>query len=195
MATTGLFFGSFNPPHTGHLIIAEYFATRGGCTSVELVVSPQNPLKEDGDLAGEQHRLAMARLAVRGNPNIRVNAVEYALPRPSYTIDTLRYMARKRRKNTHALIMGSDILGQITQWKEWRAILDDYICLVYHRPGYPGSVWASHPNVRVITDVPVLHITASYIRQCVRERTSVRYLVQPAVERYIAAHRLYTTFL
>lgn len=191
MTKTGLLFGSFNPVHTGHLIIAEYFVSSGLCDHVELVVSPQNPLKNIRHLAPENDRLAMARLAVRGNPHVSVNAIEFTLPRPSYTSYTLSRLAARHPEQRYQLILGSDSLERFHEWKDWEQILHDYRLCVYRRPGYDGFSIGSHPHVRVFDKVPQLYISATYIREQVRRGKSIRYLVPEPVRRYISQHDLF----
>ncbi|HLF65217.1 MAG TPA: nicotinate (nicotinamide) nucleotide adenylyltransferase [Saprospiraceae bacterium] len=191
MATIGLLFGSFNPIHTGHLIIAEYFATREGCDHVDLVVSPQNPLKKSKDLADEKHRLAMARLSVRGNPLIQVNAIEFSLPRPSYTYHTLSQLSTQNPEHTYKLIMGSDNFDRFREWKDWQPILEEYRILVYRRPGYHGSDFEKHPHVKMFDNVPMIHISSTYIRASVHKKKSIRYLVPEVVRKYIEKKKLF----
>ena len=191
MASIGLLFGSFNPIHTGHLIIAEYFATQGECERVELVVSPQNPLKQNTDLADEKHRLAMVRLAVRGNVLIKANSMELSMSRPSYTYRTLSRIAKRNPQHTYKLIIGSDNLDRFKEWKDWESILNEYQVLVYRRPGYHGSEFEQHPNVKMFDDIPLLHISSTYIRDCLRKKLSVKYLVPDAVLRYAEQHGVY----
>ena len=191
MATIGLLFGSFNPIHTGHLIIAEYFAAHGVCDRVELIVSPQNPLKNIKDLAGEKHRLAMARLAVRGNPLIKVNDIEFSLPLPSYTYHTLTQLSTQNPQHNYKLIIGSDNFARFHQWKHWESILAEYQLLCYRRPGYPESELEMHPHVKMIDNVPMIHISATYIRTCISKGRSIRYLVPDSVTRYVEKEGLY----
>ena len=190
MAKVGLLFGSFNPIHQGHLIIAEYFVTHG-YDWIELVVSPQNPLKSPEDLAPSNHRLAMARLAVRGNQQIRVNAIEFSMPQPSFTYRTLQSVRSKYPENQYQLIIGSDNFDKFRQWKDWEKILDEYKITCYRRPGFEGYDLEEHRNVEVIEDAPMIYLSASYIRQCVRQGKSVRYLVPEASRKYLAMHGLY----
>lgn len=191
MPTVGLLFGSFNPVHTGHLMIAEYFATQGGCDWVELVVSPQNPLKTSSGLAPEEHRLAMARLAARGNPLVKVNAIEFQMPKPSYTYRTLQHLSKKYPDHNFKVIIGSDNFDQFHKWKNQEDILSEYDILSYRRPGYTGSVFEKHKHVQVLDNVPQIHISGTYIRACVRKGHSVRYLVADLVRTYIVRHALY----
>lgn len=185
MAVTGLLFGSFNPIHTGHLIIAEYFATRGGCDRVQLVVSPQNPLKHTAGLAADHHRLAMAKLAVRGNPLLAVNDIEYAMPRPSYTVDTLQQLSRRHPQHTFRVLLGSDNFDRFHEWKDWQKILDQYHVLAYRRPGFVHETLERHAQIAMHDQVPLLQISATYIRDCISRGRSIRYLVPDAVRRYI----------
>jgi len=191
MATIGLLFGSFNPIHTGHLVIAEYFATYGGCAHVELVVSPQNPLKKTKDLAPEQDRLAMARLAVRRNPLIHVNAIEFSMLKPSYTFRTLQELSSRHPEHKYNLIIGTDNLDRFPEWKDWHSILEHYRILAYRRRGYKGSDLEQHPHVKVFEKVPLLDISSTYIRASVRKQKSVRYLVPEVVRRYIEERGIY----
>mgnify|MGYP000629925879 CR=1 FL=1 len=129
-----LYFGSFNPVHKGHMAVAEWILEQGLCNEVWFVVSPQNPLKRDGSLIGEEERLAMVRLAAaasRYSRRMRACDVEFSLPRPSYTVDTLSVLTERYPDTTFSLLVGSDIPGQITQWKEWRKLLDNYKIYVY----------------------------------------------------------------
>jgi nicotinate-nucleotide adenylyltransferase len=191
MATVGLLFGSFNPIHTGHLLIAEYFATRGGCDRVELIVSPQNPLKRVSDLAEAHHRLEMAKIAVRGNKRIKVNEIEFSLPVPSYTIDTLRALTAKHPRNQYRLILGSDNFDRFREWKDWQELLNRYPVLAYRRPGHSGSDLEQHPSVKIFEDVPLIHISATYLRECLRKNFSIRYLTPDKVIQYITVHGLF----
>ena len=190
MATIGLLFGSFNPIHQGHLIIAEYFATHD-CEKVELIVSPQNPLKKSIDLAPETHRLAMARLAIRGNQRVRVNAIEFSMPKPSYTYDTLVALRTRHPGDEFTLIIGSDNFDQFKSWRNWEKILEEFNILAYRRPGFSGSALEKHRHVRMIENVPMIHLSATYIRDSIRKGRSVRYLVPEAARKYIAMHGLY----
>jgi nicotinate-nucleotide adenylyltransferase len=191
VATIGLLFGSFNPVHTGHLMIAEYFATQGKCDHVELIVSPQNPLKKNKDLAPERHRLNMARLAVRRNPRVRVNAIEFSLTKPSYTYRTLQQLSEQHPEHTYKLIIGSDNFERFQEWKDWKHILNEYQILAYRRPDNTGSDLESHRNVKILDNVPMIHLSATYIRNCVRKQKSIRYLVPESVRKYVLMHDIY----
>lgn len=187
----GCLFGSFNPIHVGHLIIAEFMVSQTEIDHVQFVVSPQNPLKEPDGLAPEADRLAMALLAVEGNPRFSVNDIEFGLSKPSYTVRTLEILSKANPETEFRLIAGSDSLAHFIHWKDWEKILDRHVCCVYLRPGFPPGELASHPNVMVFKG-PLLDISATYIRDCVRAGQSIRYMVSEGVARYIYEHGIFS---
>lgn len=183
----GLFFGSFNPIHVGHLILANVMATHTDLDAVWLIVSPQNPLKAASTLLPAAERLQMARLAVDYHDRLRVSNVEFDLPQPSYTVDTLAYLSEKYPSYEFALLLGEDNLPTLPKWKNHHILLERYPIYVYPRPGTPRSPLHDHPSVRIL-QTPLLDISATFIRQCVREGKSIRYLVPDAVQEYISRH-------
>ena len=186
----GLFFGSFNPVHVGHLIIANFMATQTDLEKVWLVVSPQNPLKPKKTLARDHDRLHLVRLGIGDNPKIQASNVEFELPKPSYTIDTLAFLKEKHPEHEFALIMGGDNLASLHLWKNYEILLEGYDIYVYKRPSFDTGKLASHPRVR-ICEAPLLDISATYIRECIRNGKSVRYLVPDPVWEYLESGRLY----
>jgi nicotinate-nucleotide adenylyltransferase len=177
----GLLFGSFNPVHTGHLILAEYFATRTDLAEVWLVVTPHNPFKAAADLLPDAERLRLVQLALADNPRLRAEEVEFGLPRPSYTIATLDAL-RPRHPNTEfVLLMGSDNLPGLPRWQESARLLAETDIYVYPRSGAPIPDLAPFPRVTVMA-APLLDISATYIRESLRAGRSIRYLVPAAVE-------------
>lgn len=186
----GLFFGSFNPIHVGHLIIANHMATQTDLDKVWLVVSPHNPLKPKKSLARDFDRLHLARLGIGDNPLIEASNVEFGLPQPSYTIDTLAFLKEKYPDREFALIMGGDNLATLDQWKNYEQLLAGFDIYVYRRPGIELGPFASHPRVK-ICEAPLLDISATYIRDCLRKGRSVRYLVPEAVFEYLESGNLY----
>lgn len=188
----GLFFGSFNPVHVGHLIIANFMATQTDLDKVWLVVSPQNPLKLKKTLARDHDRLHLVRLGIGDNPRLEASNVEFGLPKPSYTVDTLAFLQEKYPEREFALIMGGDNLASLHLWKNYEHILDRYDIYVYKRPGVELGERATHPRVRLF-EAPMLDISATYIRECIRIGKSVRYLVPEAVFEYIEGSSLYRT--
>ena len=187
---TGLFFGSFNPVHTGHMIIANFMASQTDLGEVWLVVSPQNPLKPKGSLAKDYDRLHLVQLAIGDSPRLRASNVEFGLPKPSFTIDTLAYLKEKYPRREFVLIMGGDNLVTLHKWKNYEMILRDYEIYLYRRPKHSIGELGRHPHVKQF-DVPMLDISATYIRRCLREKKSVQYLVPDAVFQYLEESTLY----
>jgi nicotinate-nucleotide adenylyltransferase len=186
----GLLFGSFNPIHTGHLIIANYMANYTDLDKVWLVVSPQNPLKKYMDLINTYDRLEMAKLAVEDSERLTVSDVELRLPQPSYTIDTLVHLQEKYPEHEFAIIMGSDNLVTLPKWKNFKFLLRDYKIYVYPRPGYENAEYASHPSV-TITMTPLMELSATFIRQALADKKDVRYFVPDKVLKFIESKNLY----
>ena len=190
MKRTALFFGSFNPVHVGHLIIAEAMLSHSNLDEVWFVVSPQNPLKERKTLLADQQRREMVRRAVHDNYNMRASDVEFRLPIPSYTVLTLAHLGEQYRDKQFSLIMGSDNLATIERWRNWEFILDHYHIYVYPRPGYEECAHASHPNVTMV-DVPMMDISSTYIREQIRQGHDVRYLLTEPVYEYLSEMHFY----
>ncbi len=187
---TALFFGSFNPIHVGHLIIANTMLQQGGVDEVWLVVSPQNPLKERATLLADHHRLQMVQRAVDDNYRLRVCDIEMHLPIPSYTVVTLAALQDKYPDRKFCLVMGSDNLATFDRWRNYQYILDNYHLLVYPRPGSEHCKFASHPNVTLV-DVPMIDISSSYIRQQIAAGRNVRYLLTEPVYNYLTEMHFY----
>ncbi len=187
----GLFFGSFNPVHTGHMIIAEYFRTQTDLDEVWLVVSPQNPFKKSSNLARDHDRLALVQAAIGDTPGLRASDVEFALPKPSYTIDTLTVLREKHPDYQFHLLMGGDNLPTLPRWKNSEILLRDYPIYVYHRPGEELGPLADHASVTVFDQAPLMRLSATYIRNCLATGKSVRYLVPDAVAEELERSRLY----
>ena len=190
MKKVGLFFGSFNPVHIGHMIIANFMATQTDLKQVWMVVSPQNPLKTKASLASDYDRLHLVQLAIGDNPNLLASNIEFKLPQPSYTIDTLTYLKEKFSDRAFVLIMGADNLATLHKWKNYELILRDYEVYVYQRPNYPLGDLSDHPKVKIF-EAPQMHISASYIRKCIKEGHSIQYLVPEPVFENLEKSRLY----
>lgn len=186
----GLYFGSFNPIHTGHLIIANHVLEHSGLDKIWFVVSPHNPLKESHSLLNEYDRLHLVELAIKDNNKFRASNIEFHLPKPSYTIDTLTYLSEKFPLEKFTVIMGSDSFSNITRWKNYNSLLSYYKVVVYERPGFAVSAESLHPNVQVLK-APLLEISATHIRNMIREQRSIRYLVPDAVQDCILENRYY----
>ncbi|MFM2224692.1 MAG: hypothetical protein RJA07_894 [Bacteroidota bacterium] len=173
----GLFFGSFNPIHVGHLIIANHLAEYTDLKQIWLVVSPHNPLKEKESLLNEYHRLDLVNTAIEGNTKLKSCDIEFKLPKPSYTIDTLQYLTEKYPKHEFSLIMGSDNIVSINKWKNYEKLMNSYSTYVYKRLGDDEKVLQQkYPSVKFL-DVPLLNISSSLIRKMIKSKKSVRYLL------------------
>lgn len=190
MKKTGLFFGSFNPIHVGHLIIANSMLTGSELEEVWFVVSPQNPLKERSTLLADYHRLQMVRVAIEENYKMRACDVEFHLPIPSYTVVTLAHLGELYPDREFSLIMGSDNLDNFHRWRNYEHILENYEIFVYPRPGHDGGDLASHPHVHLV-DVPMMDISSSYIRERISKRQSVEYLLTEPVYKYLTEMHFY----
>ena len=185
----GLYFGSFNPVHTGHLIIASHVVNETSIQQVWLVVSPQNPFKTTAGLLNEYHRLHLVNLAIEDETRIRASDIEFKLPRPSYTIDTLTYLREKYPQHQFSIIMGSDGFQNLPKWKHADLLISEYPIIVYKRPGFDiTDTWGS--SVQVL-DAPMLDISATHIRNNIREGKSVRYLVPDKVREEIEKNNYY----
>ena len=165
-------------------------ATQTDLDQLWLVVSPQNPLKPKKTLAKDYDRLHLVRLAVEDNPKLRASDIEFKLPKPSYTIDTLVYLKERYPQHEFVLIMGGDNLGSLHKWKNYEILLRDYQIYVYQRPNYDQGDLQNHPNVQLF-DAPMMNISASYIRKCIREGHSVQYLVSEPVFEFLDSSSLY----
>ncbi len=177
----GLFFGSFNPIHTGHLIIANHL-TNFYVDSVWFVVSPQNPFKESNNLLKAEHRLQLVQLAVKNNKLFEASSVEFNLPVPSYTINTLKHLSEKFAGHEFFLIMGSDNFLEVSSWKDSADIVKSYKLFVYERPGF--FMDNDLAGVTIIRE-PLLNISATQIRKLIKENKSVQYLVPENVREVI----------
>lgn len=186
----GLFFGSFNPVHLGHLIIANVMAENTDLKKVWFVVSPHNPHKSSNSLLHEFDRYDMVKASIADNYKLEVSDVEFHLPRPSYTIDTLTHLHEKHPSKEFKVIIGEDNLTNFQMWKNHNEILEQYGLYVYPRPQVTNSELIRHPNVKVV-EAPLLDISATYIRQCVKDNKSIRYLVPDPVEQMIRQRQFY----
>ena len=186
----GLFFGSFNPIHTGHLIIANIMAENTDLHKVWFVVSPQNPLKPSKGLLHEFDRYDMVKAAIADHYNLEVSDVEFHLPKPSYTIHTLAYLKEKHPTKEFKVIVGGDNLENFSKWKNHEEILNQHGLYVYKRPGVTNTPLERHTNVHIV-DAPLLDISATYIRNCIRQNKSIRYLVPEPVEQLIRQKNFY----
>lgn len=185
----GLYFGSFNPVHNGHLIIANFFINHTDIKQVWLIVSPHNPLKKSSTLLNEYHRLHLVKTAIEGENNIKASSVEFNLPKPSYTIDTLTYLTEKYPEHEFSIIMGSDSFTNINKWKNYELLLKNYTIYIYSRPGF--VVQNLHAANIKIMDAPLIEISSTRIRELIKEGKSIRYLVPDSVKNEIENNSYY----
>jgi nicotinate-nucleotide adenylyltransferase len=196
----GLYFGTYNPIHVGHLIIANHMAERDDMDQVWLVVTPQNPLKSNSNLLADYHRLALVKIAIDDNFNLRASDVEFNLPKPSYTVDTLAHLREQYPEHQFALIMGEDNLRTFHKWKNYQVILERHQIYVYPRPitlaelnnevAPTKSEIHDHKNV-IVTDSPMMQISSTIIRNKIQKGQSIQYLVTDAVRQYIDEMNFY----
>lgn len=186
----GLFFGSFNPIHIGHLAIANYFAEYTELNEVWFVISPHNPLKEKKSLLHQQHRWYMVNLAIEDYPKFKASDIEFHLPQPSYTIHTLVHLKEKYPNHQFCLILGQDNLSTFHKWKNFEVILENYKIYVYPRPGAAPSEFDKHPNI-ILTDAPYIGISSTFIRKAVKEKKDIRFFLHPKVWQHIDEMNFY----
>lgn len=176
----GLFFGSFNPVHIGHLVIANYMSEFTDLQQVWLVVSPHNPLKEKKELSDSRKRLAAVKKAVGKNSKIKVSNIEFALQQPSYTINTLEVVKKKFPQHKFVLIIGSDTLSTFHKWKEYQKILREYKLYVYPRVSSHKKLGIgrirNHPNIKMV-DAPRIDISSTFIREQLKKGRDVRFFI------------------
>jgi nicotinate-nucleotide adenylyltransferase len=185
----GLYFGSFNPIHTGHLIIASHVLNATAIEKVWFVVSPQNPFKPSTTLLNEYDRLHLVQRAIEGDERLRASEVEFGLPRPSFTAHTLAHLAEKYPAHQFHIIMGSDSFQNLPKWKNAEAIIRHYPILVYERPGF--KVTDTFAANVVVLQAPLLEISATHIRDLIQRGKSIRYLVPETVVEEIEKSRFY----
>lgn len=186
---TGLYFGSFNPIHIGHLIIANHILNETELKELWFVVSPQNPFKNSGSLLNEYDRLYLVQKAIEGDERMKASDIEFTLSKPSYTSATLAFLSDKYPSRQFSIIMGSDSFQNLPKWHNCRAIADHYPIIIYTRPGFP-VVNTLDATIRVM-DAPMLDISATYIRSLLKEGKSIKYLVPGAVEQEIESNSLF----
>jgi nicotinate-nucleotide adenylyltransferase len=187
---TGLFFGSFNPIHIGHMVIANWFVEYTDLDKVWFVVSPHNPFKEKKSLLADHHRLNLVWEAIGKDPRFWVTDIEFKMPQPSYTIDTLTYLEEKYPGKELVLIIGSDQLHSFDKWKNPDRILELYKIYVYRRPGSKGSKYDKHPSIRFF-NAPLMEISSSFIRKSIAEGKEMNCMVPEKVWKYIRDMRFY----
>ena len=189
----GLFFWSFNPIHIGHLILANYILENSDMEELWFVVSPQNPFKEKKSLLKDHHRLDMVQLALKNYPKMRASNVEFSLPIPSYTIDTLTYLKEKHPDFSFSLIMGEDNLDGLSKWKNSETLIKNHQIIVYPRT-FEGEKkdheYLQHENISLI-NAPVIELSATEIRNMIKTGKNVRPMLPPEVFEYLDGSSFY----
>ncbi|MBS1628176.1 MAG: nicotinate-nucleotide adenylyltransferase [Bacteroidetes bacterium] len=178
----GLYFGSFNPIHMGHLVIASHVANYADVQQVWFVVSPQNPLKSSTSLLNEHQRLFLVQKAIENDNRFKACDVEFKLPKPSYSIDTLTYLSEKHPEHEFLIIIGSDSLQNIKQWKNYKELLTNYKLIVYERPGFEVNQIIDEADLCILKNAPLLNISATLIRENIRTGKNINYLVLAIVK-------------
>lgn len=186
----GLFFGSFNPIHLGHLIIANYILENTDLNKIWFIVSPQNPLKNTNDLLDDTIRLKLVRLAIKNNNKFKASDIEFKLSKPSYTINTLKYLKSKHKTKDFVLIVGEDNLDSFEKWKDYREILNDYELYVYPRTNSKSNKNLNFQNIHKI-NAPLIEISSTYIRENIKLNKSIRYLLPEVVRKEIEKNNYY----
>lgn len=185
----GLYFGSFNPIHNGHLIIANHVANFTDVNQVWFIISPQNPLKKSASLLNENHRKNLIDLCISGEKKLRTSNVEFKLPKPSYTIDTLTYLSEKYPQYVFSIIMGSDSFSNMQRWKNYHLLLENYHLYIYERKGYPRK----SPQLSNISylEAPLLEISSTRIRDMIVQQKSIRFLIPDIAKEEIENNQYY----
>jgi nicotinate-nucleotide adenylyltransferase len=185
----GLFFGSFNPIHNGHMAIANYMVEYTDMERLWFVISPHNPFKQRKTLLADHHRLELVERALGGDERFLASDIEFKMPTPSYTIDTLAWLGEKHPKKQFVIIMGSDGLPAFPKWKNAAEIQRNYRRYVYPRPGYPVDV-SGQENLELV-DAPHIEISSSFIRKAIRDGNDVRHFLPPAAWKYLDEMNFY----
>ncbi|WP_297088427.1 nicotinate (nicotinamide) nucleotide adenylyltransferase [uncultured Draconibacterium sp.] len=187
----GLYFGSYNPIHIGHLAIANYIVEYTNINQLWFVVSPQNPHKKKNNLLADYHRLEMVHRAVDGDDRFRASNIEFSLPKPSYTVDTLTYLKEKHPNYHFKILMGSDNLENFHKWKNFETIVEDYGIIVYPRPGFNPAKVKVNKNITIAKEAPLMEISSSFIRRAIKEGKDIRHFVPQKSWEYLEEMNFY----
>ena len=187
----GLLFGTFNPPHIGHTLIANYFYITNNFDEIWFIVSPQNPFKKDITLLDEKLRLEMVRLAIENANYLKASDIEFGLPKPSYTINTLEKLKNDYSQYTFNIIMGSDNAISIEKWKYFQNIIDNHRIYVYPRTGYSTKNILTHKNIKIDNTAPIIDISSTWIREQVKNGKDVQFFLRKVVYEFIKINGVY----
>jgi nicotinate-nucleotide adenylyltransferase len=187
--SVGLYFGSFNPVHNGHLMIANYILEYSDLRQIWFVVSPQNPFKEQKNLLADYHRLELLRRAIGDSEKYKISDIEFRMPKPSYTVDTLAYLKEKYPDKKFSLIIGSDNLKNFGKWKNAEMILKNHDILVYPRPGFDEKTILSERTK--IVNAPLIEVSSTFIRQSRKSGKDVRFFMPTEAYRYLEEMHFY----
>lgn len=186
----GLFFGSFNPIHIGHLALANYFIEYTDLEQIWFVVTPHNPLKPKSSLLNDYKRLELVQLAIEDFPKFKSSRIEFDLPQPNYTVHTLAHLREKHPDHSFVLIMGEDNLEGLEKWKNYEVILDQYEIYVYPRPEISTQKFMDHPHVKKV-DAPMIEISSTFIRDSIKNKKDIRFFLPEKVWKFIDDYHLY----
>lgn len=187
----GLLFGTFNPPHIGHTLIANYFYITNNFDEIWFIVSPQNPFKKDITLLNEKLRLEMVRLAIEDANYLKASDIEFGLPKPSYTINTLEKLKNDYPQYTFNIIMGSDNAISIEKWKYFQNIIDNHRIYVYPRTGYSTKNILTHKNIKIDNTAPIIDISSTWIREQIKNGKDVQFFLRKVVYEFIKINGVY----
>jgi len=187
----GLYFGSYNPIHIGHLAIANYMVEFTGIDQLWFVVSPQNPFKKKANLLDDYQRLEMAHRAVDSDDRLRASNIEFNLLKPSYTVDTLAYLKDKHPNYQFVVLMGSDNLENFHKWKNFETIVENYGIIVYPRPGFDKTKIRVHKNITIAENAPLMEISSSFIRKAIQNGKDVRHFLPQKTWEYLEEMNFY----
>lgn len=186
----GLFFGTFNPIHIGHMVIANYLLEYSDLEKIWFVVTPHNPLKDRKSLLDDYSRLHLVNLAIGDDVRFRTQDIEFSLPQPNYTVNTLAYLKEKYPEHEFVLIMGGDNLKTFHKWKNHEEIINHYHIYVYKRADEEGGIYVNHKKVHLF-DAPLMEISSTFIRKAIQEGKDVSYFLPKAVGDYIKQTNYY----
>lgn len=187
----GLYFGSYNPIHIGHLAIANYMVEYTDIDQLWFVVTPQNPFKKKNNLLDDYQRLEMVHRAIEGDDRLRASDIEFRLPKPSYTVDTLAYLKDRHPNHHFVIMMGSDNLENFHKWKNYASIVENFGVIVYPRPGFDRAKVQTHKNIKVAEGAPLMEVSSSFVRKAIHEGKDIRYFLPQKTGEYLDEMNFY----